>query len=468
MDNQDNRFGAGESPPYRSRALLIIVMLGALGIAGIASALYQRAPGRPVYTMSDGERVAYFREILFSGDYDDRRSAAQRLADFGDRGIVVLVEGLKSRDADARKAAAMGLAEAGEEGGEAAIDLLFHDNPETAAFAAWVLGQIGNQEFAGPLSDAAHYWLERYDPDAQGVDSEAGYRQPYNPTERPVVAAVKALGALGNPYAAPVLTTIADGRAPRAREAAEEALAELHRLSEPVPSNLDTPEQMKDRNALISALRHNRREVRLQAVRGLRELGDPSVCEIIRPLLDGEDIMLRSEVIDLLGAYRDQASVDRLIQILEDDVTVSSPTAPIRALGEIGDAAAVPCLVKELESDSPAARQAAAIALGQIGDSAAVDALIEATMDASEHVRGRAAEALGLIGDPRAIDAVAGVIDEEHYGATGHAIEALGRIGTDEARRALEKAAAVVPSAADRIAEQLDEWDGGGTDGGDR
>ncbi|MGC8880568.1 MAG: HEAT repeat domain-containing protein, partial [Anaerolineae bacterium] len=71
--------------------------------------------------------------------------------------------------------------------------------------------------------------------------------------------------------------------------------------------------------------------------------------------------------------------------------------AAARALGKIGDAAAVPALIEALRDEDEDVRQAAAEALGKIGDAAAVPALIEALRDEDMWVRRAAAEALGKI-----------------------------------------------------------------------
>jgi hypothetical protein len=87
------------------------------------------------------------------------------------------------------------------------------------------------------------------------------------------------------------------------------------------------------------------------------------------------------------------------------------------ALGEIGDAFAIPVLVEVLKDDSGYIRWSAAEALGKIGDASAVSALVETLKDQDTNVRCRAAEMLGKIGDsvtlPRKILASSRLLAQE-------------------------------------------------------
>jgi HEAT repeat protein len=75
-------------------------------------------------------------------------------------------------------------------------------------------------------------------------------------------------------------------------------------------------------------------------------------------------------------------------------------SAACEALGAIGDASAVPALIKAL-GDGSSVRSAACRALGAIGDASAVPALIKALQDGYWCVRSAACGALKRLGYDR-------------------------------------------------------------------
>ncbi len=93
-------------------------------------------------------------------------------------------------------------------------------------------------------------------------------------------------------------------------------------------------------------------------------------------------------------------------------------------------ASACTALGRVLADGDDAQRCCAVRALGRIGDPAAVGRLIEALMDEDEDVRADAAEALGRIGDERAAAALIDTLLQDPSGdAKAYAIAALVRIG---------------------------------------
>lgn len=93
--------------------------------------------------------------------------------------------------------------------------------------------------------------------------------------------------------------------------------------------------------------------------------------------------------------------------------------------------------MQALRDESVPVRATAAKALGRVGDPAAVPALIKALTDGTQ-VRAHAARALGAIGDPAAVPALTKVLTDEHWWPRSWALEALRGIGTPEAMRAAE------------------------------
>jgi len=74
-----------------------------------------------------------------------------------------------------------------------------------------------------------------------------------------------------------------------------------------------------------------------------------------------------------------------------------------KALGRIGDAAAIPSLEKAIRDKSDRVRAAAVLALGRLGAKEAVPDLVDLLEDDTWTVRAAAWDALGMIGDLRAI-----------------------------------------------------------------
>jgi HEAT repeat protein len=165
------------------------------------------------------------------------------------------------------------------------------------------------------------------------------------------------------------------------------------------------------------------------------------------------DYMSRMAAAKTLGRMGDAQAVPYLIRaLLDDDDWVSAAAA--EALGSIGDAQAVPALLEALCSESRVnqfnelarnhpswgmvqdwedirnVRIAAAHALGQIGDSSAVPGLLEALKDENDHwVRSVAAYNLRSFVDDRVIYGLVEALEDEYTVVRKTAIESLAEIG---------------------------------------
>jgi hypothetical protein len=110
----------------------------------------------------------------------------------------------------------------------------------------------------------------------------------------------------------------------------------------------------------------------------------------------------------------------------------------VEALGKIGNASAVPVLIKALEDVNWYVRYHAAEALGKIGDHSAVPALIAELKDKSEdwfsreYERYHAAEALGNIGNASAVPALIEALEDKYWSVRRYAASALRKIGNSE------------------------------------
>ena len=154
--------------------------------------------------------------------------------------------------------------------------------------------------------------------------------------------------------------------------------------------------------ALTEAIQTKNNEVGTAAVKALRNLGlegftvyAKALGGTIDQLQNTKNEFVRRSAAEGLGEIGDPAAVPFLIKALKDkDMVVRS--LALYSLGKIGDPAAVPALIKALKvkANEPDVRRFAVETLGEIGDPAAVPALIKAVKDKDEEVRKAAAHAL--------------------------------------------------------------------------
>lgn len=199
--------------------------------------------------------------------------------------------------------------------------------------------------------------------------------------------------------------------------------------------------------AAAAALGDASPSVRAAAARAVLSLGAGEAVTLVVPLLRDRDEFVRREAAYALGLTRSTLGTTALAAAAEADKEASVRGAAAVALGQIGDAAALPALTgalsrrlqapgffnrlrrRKIEEDE-FVRRAAAVALGQIGSRAAVPALVDTLSDvrAPGDVRREAARALGLIGDPAAVPALRAVLTHTDPYLSRIAFEALRRL----------------------------------------
>ncbi|GAB4482694.1 MAG: hypothetical protein Kow00124_31760 [Anaerolineae bacterium] len=128
-----------------------------------------------------------------------------------------------------------------------------------------------------------------------------------------------------------------------------------------------------------------------------------------------------------------------------DRIAGGARISVIRALGEIGDARAVPLLLETMRDRAPDSYfmlpSLAANALGQIGGEEAVRGLVGHLSDANPGVRRMAARVLGRFSGEqadRAVDGLRGALADHDEKVRAIAAESLQRIGTPGAIAALD------------------------------
>jgi HEAT repeat protein len=250
---------------------------------------------------------------------------------------------------------------------------------------------------------------------------------------------IKTLGELRDPRAVRPLLQIFRDRVPRNREAAAWALYQIGNASvEPLVEMLDDPnEAIRERTqqalslienprapaSLVTALRNGSAQVRQDAAFALHDVQDASVIDPLIEALEDEEPGVRLKVVETLGELQDPITVEPLIECLEDPNLTPSV---LRSLGQIGDATAIPAIMKYLRNEERRYSDLAAEALVNMGQAGIPD-LSQAVDDPSEVVRENAVWALGEIGHPSVVPALISGLSDPVLLVREKAAEALGK-----------------------------------------
>jgi HEAT repeat protein len=331
--------------------------------------------------------------------------------------------------------------------------------------------------------------------DIKGLIKALGYDKDVRIQE----AAIEALGEVGDASAVEPLLVVMKSN----QESVAGALAKIgdRRAVEPLIRMLKTAEfrdekvvaaqalgKLKDPRAidpLVEALQTNiflADNLRQAATQALIEIGAPAI-EPLLPLLQSKHVAVRQAASwALYNLHYDpppgaagarywvaqhdwkkcvaigEAAVDALIAAFEEE-SVQVRCGAAEALGEIGDARAIPALCMVLNDESKVVRDtiadalvrfgaaayapllkvlqgkngngraAAAVALGKLGNPDAVDALLEALQDQNVQTRATVAKALGALGDRKAVEALVIALKDKKKEAREAAAAALVQIG---------------------------------------
>jgi HEAT repeat protein len=176
--------------------------------------------------------------------------------------------------------------------------------------------------------------------------------------------------------------------------------------------SLDGARKSKDRVRILEDLRESKRAT------------GPFLPMLHERLASEKQPEVKAAFARVLGDARDPSSVQPLIDALDlgagDSATNSMNKDITSALGEIGDAKAIPTLMKLTRVKDNYTRIEAINALGQLKAKEAVEPLIDiATDDSGEpFLSKKAIQALGEIGDPRAVPALVKMMFKERRGVS--------------------------------------------------
>jgi len=172
------------------------------------------------------------------------------------------------------------------------------------------------------------------------------------------------------------------------------------------PPDIEKMKQKRNIRGLVKALKHFNADIRCEAAKALRTIGDVRAVDPLIAALQDKSAYVRCDAAGALGAIGDARAVEPLSAGLQDTETAS----PLHT-----------CLCAE-----------AAKALGAIGDARAVNLLIAALQDKDVFIRKQAAEALGKIGDMHAMQPLIAALGNESksdYNASESIKKAISKLG---------------------------------------
>ncbi|MBZ0286141.1 MAG: HEAT repeat domain-containing protein, partial [Anaerolineae bacterium] len=192
--------------------------------------------------------------------------------------------------------------------------------------------------------------------------------------------------------------------------------------------------------ALVSAVQHPMRDVRVDAAFLLAKQTNHQERAAVPGLLDAlhdDDPRLRAAAAKSLGEIGDAAAVPELLRSMNTDPDGNIRWQASGALSKIGEAA-VPGLAEALKDDDWKVRRSAAEALAGMREPAAIPSLIEVMTDRNDVVRqavANALESMGTIAVPKLIEC----LSSRDGNVSRTAAEMLQRIGTPEAMVAYQR-----------------------------
>ncbi len=145
---------------------------------------------------------------------------------------------------------------------------------------------------------------------------------------------------------------------------------------------------------------------------------------------------MRETVVHLLGIIGSPSATSLLIEALSDPVPAVRLQAA-KALGRVGDADAVPVLLKALRGADEQLSSQIFASLVRLG-SLAVPALIQKSKSSSAHIRWNCVRALGEIHDLRALPVLVNGLKDNDHSVAWMAAKGLAHFGKDSLRPVLE------------------------------
>ena len=442
-----DQIGVGSSESDRRMAIALAGLAGTdtvrrggvtapvLSALGASGAGVRRAAAIALARLGDAAAVAPLLTALSDKDAEVRTAVAEALAAFGDRTVQPLVRQLSVPDPNVREAVIYALSRQGKRAVSALVPLLDSASPAIRSETATALAGIG----AAAVPELVQV-LREAPPEGNRSDQQAA-------------GAADALRRIG-PAAANALVGLYPEAGPGLRKRITEIIRRMGQTAIlPLGSIVTTPDhpqagpavallgelaEVGDEAALhlVNALEDGRFEVRWEARRGLRRLGDAS----LGPLLDtlgADDPQLRWEAAEILLTLpnppveplvaelttmlktTDVAGRRRAVNALGtlppdkvrlligqaiDDPDPLVRRSAIEQLARPDDSEAVRILASRWpKEDDPDTAIHLLEALVELDPAVAVGPLLDAMTSDDDRVRWQAAELLGEVGEPAVV-----------------------------------------------------------------
>jgi HEAT repeat protein/tRNA A-37 threonylcarbamoyl transferase component Bud32 len=184
--------------------------------------------------------------------------------------------------------------------------------------------------------------------------------------------------------------------------------------------------------ALLAQLKDPSKLLRQGALGAL--LKNPGLADVepVAPLLADPDIEVSNRAVELLIRAKHPQTVRFLVPVLKDESEYARRAA-VEVLNEVGDATSIKYLLEAIKDSDWWVRSRAADALGNIGGPRVVDAVLQLVKDPDEDIRRTAIEILNLTKDERAVDYLLQATRDNDWWVSERAVDALAAIGSTRA-----------------------------------
>ena len=187
---------------------------------------------------------------------------------------------------------------------------------------------------------------------------------------------------------------------------------------------------------LLGALKDPDCDVRIEAIMALKKYQDPRAEDPLIQLLNDSNVLVRNEAAKALEKLKSCKAADYLIAELKCNDT-SKRAGAAETLGLMNCTKAAEPLLQALRDNNTGVQASAAFALGRLKCQAAVMPLIELLQDNDSQIKLQATEALGAMKAEEAVDLLIRLLQDQRWYVRATAVQALGNINDSRAVESL-------------------------------